>query len=119
MTFIDSRLGPLIEYEEPSSFEYSSLLIKENLENWCESLYQIIGLRTQICVFYTSRWQIPAHPSVPPNAKYDIWIRTKREEEEWQGRQGWNLPKKLRKVTTSSKLLSLLKPSQYIVCQDY
>ena len=27
MTFIDSRLGPLIEYEEPSSFEYSSHVI--------------------------------------------------------------------------------------------
>ena len=27
MTYIDTWLSPLIEYEEPSSFEYSSLLI--------------------------------------------------------------------------------------------
>ena len=27
MTFIDTRLGPLIGYEEPSLFEYSSILI--------------------------------------------------------------------------------------------
>ena len=55
--------------------------------------------------------------SVGPS-KCKVWSMDKDKE---RGRRltKEELTKKLSKITTSSKLLPLLKPSQYIVCQDY